>query len=481
MIDLVLQADEEIVAAYASFHQEPGRIVSETRLPDFRGRGETWLWNTASVLNDDEGEVIGAIQSIRDITVQKKREQDLETALTLQRQAEEAGRLMAAQFHQAQKMEAIGRLAGGIAHDFNNMLNVILGQAQLVALKLGKETPAAANIEEITKAAQRSAELIRQLLGYARKQIINPQIVDVNEAAENLLKMLRRLIGEDIDLVWKPYGHLWPVKIDPSQFNQLLTNLTVNARDAISGQGLITIETDNVQFDARYCETHLGFAVGDYVLLAVSDNGCGMNKEVMDRLFEPFFTTKPKGVGTGLGLATVYGVVKQNGGFINVYSEPGRGSTFKIYLPRDQESPASRPCPPSLPCLPTGKETILLVEDEESLLEIGEEMLRHLGYRVLPASGPRRALAMLQDSPEDIHLVITDVVMPEMNGKELVDRISALRPGLKFLYMSGYTANAIVHRGILDEGLNFIQKPFSLEEMASKVRAVLDGPVKIPS
>jgi CheY-like chemotaxis protein len=290
-----------------------------------------------------------------------------------------------------------------------------------------------------------------------------------------MLKMLRRLIGEDIDLAWMPGKNLWPVKMDPSQIDQILANLSVNARDAIEGVGKITIETLDITFDEAYCAAHTDFTPGEYVLLAVSDDGCGMDKETQSKLFEPFFTTKAVGEGTGLGLATVFGAVKQNNGFINVYSEPGHGTTFKIYLPRHMgkaeqiqakglASPAER-----------GHETILLVEDEQAILEMTTMMLKHLGYRVLAASTPCEAIRLAEQHAGELHLLMTDVVMPEMNGRDLARRLLSLYPDIKRLFMSGYTANVIAHHGVLEEGVHFIQKPFSMMNLADKLRETLDN------
>ncbi len=311
------------------------------------------------------------------------------------------------------------------------------------------------------------------MLAFARKQTIIPVVLDLNQTVESMLKMLRRLIGEDIDLAWLPEAGLCPVKMDPVQVDQILANLCVNARDAIADVGKVTIETGNAVFDETYCADHAGFVAGEYVLLAVSDDGCGMDKETLDQIFEPFFTSKGVGQGTGLGLSTVYGIVKQNNGFINVYSEPGKGTTFRIYLPRyagqavdtQQEKAAEIP-------LSRG-ETVLVVEDEPALLTMDKMMLEKLGYRVLAAGTPGEAIRLAEEHAGEIHLLITDVVMPEMNGRDLAERLQSLYPGMKILFMSGYTADVIAHRGVLDEGVNFIQKPFSMKDLAVKVREAL--------
>jgi len=330
------------------------------------------------------------------------------------------------------------------------------------------------HLEEILKAGLRSADLTRQLLAFARKQTAAPKILDLNVTISGMLEMLRRLVGEDIDLLWAPELDLWKVKIDPSQVDQILANLAVNARDAISGVGAVTMRTENVAIDDSNSAETPEFIPGQYVLLTVSDTGTGMSKEVRENIFEPFFTTKEVGKGTGLGLSTVYGIVKQNDGFIYVASEPGKGTTFKIYLPRFEAETAQAPSGEITVKRPTGTETILLVEDDEAILDLGRMILENVGYKVLAAHTPVYALHLVEEHPGDIHLLITDVVMPEMNGRELAEQLSAIRPNLKCLYMSGYTADAIAHRGILDEGVNFIQKPFRSDDLAAKVRHMLD-------
>jgi two-component system cell cycle sensor histidine kinase/response regulator CckA len=379
-----------------------------------------------------------------------------------------------AQFMQAQKMEAVGRLAGGVAHDFNNMLTLIMGHVEMVLADLAPSDQLRAQLLEVDKAARRSAGLTAQLLAYARKQVITPRVLDLNDTVSGMLKMLRRLIGENIDLVWRPGDELWSVKIDPSQIDQVVANLCVNARDAITGVGKVTIETGNIIFDEAYCAGRPYFVPGEYVLLAVSDDGCGMDEETRTHLFEPFFTTKSIGQGTGLGLATVYGIVKQNDGFINVYSEPGQGTTFKIYFAAHRTAPDNARVEGEAKTPPGGTETVLMVEDEKEILDLGKKILEKFGYRVLIANTPREAIRLVEAQPGDIHLLITDVVMPEMNGRELAERLVSMKPGLKCLYMSGYTLNVIAHRGILEEGVHFIQKPFSIKDLADRVRETLD-------
>ncbi len=423
--------------------------------------GIRWHLYYKTPLYDEQGRVVGTTGIAQDITERKE--------------AEEARAKLEAQLQQAQKMESVGRLAGGVAHDFNNLLTAIIGNAELGLMKSDPTHPLHAYLLEIRKAAERSADLTRQLLAFARKQTIAPKMLNLNETVASMLKMLQRLIGENIDLNWQPEKDLWPVKLDPSQIDQILANLCINAGDAISGVGKITIETGNSSFDENYCAHHAGFVPGEYVLLAVSDNGCGMDKETLAVIFEPFFTTKGFGKGTGLGLATVYGIIKQNNGFINVYSEPGQGTTFRIYLPRyPGEAGQVRTEGVSKPLL-RGNETILLVEDEPSILEITREMLEEQGYAVLAANRPDEAIRLAREHAGDIHLLITDVVMPEMNGRDLAKKMLSLNQHLKCLFMSGYTSNVIAHHGVLEEGVHFTQKPFSMHGLATKVREVLDG------
>lgn len=365
------------------------------------------------------------------------------------------------QLSQSQKMEAIGQLAGGIAHDFNNMLQVILGRTDILMSQIPPDSIHAESLVEIFKSAQRSADLTRQLLAFARKQTIAPEVLDLNLNVASTLNLLRRLIGENIDLRWIPAEKPIQVKMDPAQLNQILTNLTVNARDAIQTTGRIRIETGIAVFDDGYCKTHSGFLPGAYAMLAVSDDGCGMDKETCAHIFEPFFTTKPTGKGVGLGLATLYGIVRQNNGFINLYSEPGQGSVFKVYIPLYSENSLS--IEPQTPVRPPqqGRRTILFVEDEETLLSLGRMQLEDLGYTVLSSHLPKEALRLAGEYSGEIHLLITDVVMPELSGLELSKEIIGQRPGTKLLFMSGYTADIISNHGVLDQGLQFLQKPFS--------------------
>ncbi len=412
----------------------------------------------------------------RNIPYQRKNIRAVEFRdITEQKRAEAERQILQEQLTQARKMESVGRLAGGVAHDFNNMLSVILGNTEIILEDLDPSSPVIPNLHEVQKAAERSANLTGQLLAFARKQTVSPKILNLNEIIDGMLNMLKRLIGEGIDLSWRPETKLWPVKIDPSQVDQILANLSVNARDSIKDIGNLTIETDNVHFDHKYCRDHMGHTHGDYVMLSVRDSGRGMNKETMDNLFEPFFTTKQLGKGTGLGLATVYGIVKQNKGFIKVYSEKDEGTTFRIYLPKYAET-INRKEPKILETkVLRGHETILLVEDEASILKMNKMMLQRLGYNVLAASTPGEAIQISNDfTSGKIELLMTDVVMPEMNGRDLAENLLRSYPDLKCLFMSGYTANVIAHHGILDEGLNFISKPFSKQELSTKLREILD-------
>jgi PAS domain S-box-containing protein len=380
------------------------------------------------------------------------------------------------QLVQAQKMESVGRLAGGVAHDFNNMLGVIIGRVEMAQESIDPSQQLFMDLDEIRKAAERSVNLTRQLLAFARKQTIAPKVLDFNDAVSGMLRMVRRLIGEDIELAWVPAGNLWKVRMDPSQIDQILANLCINARDAITGVGKVTIQTENVAFDEDHCTNSPDCRPGEYVQLALSDNGCGMDRETLLHIYEPFFTTKEMGKGTGLGLATVYGIVKQNGGFINVYSEPGRGTTFRIYIPRYRET-EELPADAGGQGLPVvgGRETILLVEDEPAILAMTATMLERLGYTVLPANTPGEAIDLAKAHGDEISLLLTDVVMPEMNGRDLAGRLQSFCPHLRLLFTSGYTADVIAHHGVLDPGVQFIEKPFTRVDLAEKIREVLSG------
>lgn len=432
----------------------------EGRLVNRRKDGSRYTQDTTiSPVRNSEGVIVNYVAVNRDVTEHL-------------RLSEEKARL-GEQLLQAQKMESVGRLAGGVAHDFNNMLQAILGNAEMALDEASPGSSLRESLLEIQKAARRSADLTRQLLAFARRQTVAPRVLDLNDTISGILKMLQRLIGEDIHLSWMPGHDLWQVSIDPSQIDQILANLTVNARDAIDGVGRVTIGTANVVLDETYCAGHSGFVPGRYVMLAVSDDGCGMSKETMDRIFEPFFTSKGVGQGTGLGLSTVYGIVKQNEGSVNVYSEVGRGTTFRIYLPAVAAEPVASAAAPEEQAPEGGAETVLMVEDEEAILKQGRRILERLGYTVLTAGTPGEAIELAQNHSGAIHLLLSDVVMPQMNGRELAQRLTTMKPGLKCLYMSGYTADVIAHHGVLEEGVHFMQKPFSFNEMAQKIREAL--------
>jgi two-component system, cell cycle sensor histidine kinase and response regulator CckA len=426
--------------------------TSEDIILDRKGKTRTLLAKRA-LLVDKKGDqqIVGVL---RDITERKHLE---------------------AQFLQAQKMEAIGVLAGGVAHDFNNLLNVIIGYCELVLDGLSEDDPNRNDILQVTQAGQHAKSLTTQLLAFSRKQILQPAMLNLNDAITSMSSMLSRLIPESIDLVINAQPCLGLIYADPGQMQQILMNFVINARDAMPQGGKLTIETANVNHDEEYAHSHPAVKVGSYVMLAISDNGIGMDETTKAHLFEPFFTTKGKGKGTGLGLSTVYGIVKQSNGFIWVYSELGKGTTFKIYFPHAQgeitKVPEESKSEPGL----RGFETVLVAEDEASVRTLTCRILRERGYTVLAASNGKEALDIAQKYNGEIHLVLTDVVMPEMGGKELVSRLASVRTGIKALYVSGYTDNAIVHHGVLDLDVAFLQKPFSVESLAHKVREVIDA------
>jgi PAS domain S-box-containing protein len=392
-------------------------------------------------------------------------------------------RALEQQLRQSQKMEAVGRLAGGIAHDFNNLLMVISGYSEFLLERLGAEPHLRGPAQEIASAAERASSLTRQLLAFSRKQMLAPRIVNLNDVATENSKMLTRMIGEDIDLVLVPSPNLWPVRADAGQIEQVIMNLAVNARDAMPSGGKLTVETSNVSFDEDYARFHAPLRPGDYVMIAISDTGAGMDSDTQSHIFEPFFTTKGT-KGTGLGLSTVYGIIKQSGGYIWVYSEVGRGTTFKIYLPRvasTGETAAQLAASGVLDndvrnnVVEPGSETILLVEDEANLRYLARQYLEKQGYKVIEAADGAVAMQIAVAHEKVIHLLLTDVIMPGMNGRELAQRISEIRPNVKILYMSGYTENVIGHNGMLDAGIRLLQKPFNLRDLKSKVREVLDA------
>jgi PAS domain S-box-containing protein len=413
---------------------------------------------SAAIINGPEGLPDGMVVNLTDISGQRNLE---------------------AQLQQAQKMESVGRLAGGVAHDFNNMLGVILGHTELALLKTRLESPLFADLNQIKNAAKRSADLTRQLLGFARWQAAAPKVIDLNDVIPGMLAMLRRLIGENINLQWMPGPNLPPVKIDPGQIDQILANLCVNARDAIENFGTITIFTSSILLDEAYCTEHEGAFPGQYVMLTVSDTGCGMDTNTLEKAFEPFFTTKEVGRGTGLGLATVYGIVKQNNGFISAKSRPGQGTSITVYLPITiaELTPEKKP---DAGMIAKGTETVLVVEDETAFLNLCKIVLSDYGYTVLAAYTPKEAIELAGRSKGQIHLLLTDVVMPDMNGEELRGRIEQLSPGIKTLYMSGHAADVFAHQDGRETAFRFIQKPFSPNALAGKVREILDeGPKKM--
>jgi len=457
-------------------HPDDLNYVERARAANLRGevtcieyrslcKDGTWLWmeTRCRPLLDASGKVDKMVVWSRDITER--------------RQAAAKHEHLLMQFLQAQKMEAVGRLAGGVAHDFNNMLQTIMGTTELLLGETAPDDPRTADLHEIEKAARRSADLTRQLLAFARKQTIEPKSLGLNAVVTDTMKMLRRLIGEDIELLWNPADELWFVRMDPSQFDQILTNLVVNARDAILGSGKVTIETGNVVFNEAYCHAHPEVSPGDYVMLSVSDDGCGMDKETLARLYEPFFTTKADGKGTGLGLATVYGIVSQNEGFIKATSEPWVGTTFKIYIPRHMKAESIDPQTQQSSTTQSGMETVLLVEDEVSLLRLAHRLLESLGYHVLSAGSPLGALRLADEYKGEIHLLLSDVIMPGMDGRQLMYRLSTKRPAMKCLFMSGYPSDAIAHCGVLEKGIFLIQKPFSKFDLGLKLREVFSAQV----
>jgi PAS domain S-box-containing protein len=420
-----------------------------------------WLRAVVELTFDENNRAVTGVGTAADITERKLAEEDRAR--------------LEVQLRQSQKMEAIGTLAGGIAHDFNNLLTAILGYGELVHESLDEKDPLRDDIKQINRAAESAASLTRQLLAFSRKQIISPRVVDLNELVATSEKMLRRIIGEDLDFVYVPGPGLWRTKADPGQVDQVLVNLAVNARDALGEGGKLTIETQNVSLEEKHCQTCDEPIAGKFVMMAVSDNGAGMDEATLSNVFEPFFTTKEQGKGTGLGLSTVHGIIHQNNGHINVYSEPGRGTSFKIYWPAvDGESVAELESEETGNL--TGTETILLVEDRDMVRDLAERALKRRGYTVITAEDGEEALRVCAECEVTIDLLFTDVVMPKMNGRQLYRKISEMIPELKVLYMSGYTDNAIAHHGVLDDGVHYLQKPFKENELARKVREVLNAP-----
>ncbi|MCK5915780.1 MAG: response regulator, partial [Deltaproteobacteria bacterium] len=408
---------------------------------------------TISPIFDSSGKIINFVAAKRDITEQLLTEE---------------------KYRHAQKMEAIGQLAGGVAHDFNNMLAIILGQVEIALLKIESGDPLEKRLQEIRIAANRSSNLTQQLLGFARKQSRQAQVLNLSDTVATMLIMLKRLIGEHLELRWTAEAELPLVDIDPGHFNQILTNLIINARDAIDGIGVISVKTRQVFLDEKFCQDHPGSYSGEYVLLKVNDTGCGMSQEILDEIFNPFFTTKGIGKGTGLGLSMVFGLVKQNNGYISVNSTPGQGSTFDLYFPRVQIE-EDLTIQPERTTLIRGTETILVVEDESSLLEVTTAMLTELGYRVLPAYGPFAAIQLAEKHKEPIHLLLTDIVMPKMNGVELSTYLIEIVPDIKILYMSGYPKEHLGQQNQIETTARLLKKPFSPYTLALKVRETLDA------
>ncbi len=454
-LDQVHPDDAEMVTrVFAEIVKNPGT----PRRIEYRRRHKAGKWVPMEVVGTNllaDSAVRGVVFNMRDVSERTR---------------------LSDQLQQAMKMEAIGRLAGGVAHDFNNLLCAISGNVELLEMDLGPTNPVRARLREVASAADRAAALTRQLLAFSRRQIIEPRVVNLNELVQELRKLLVRVIGEDIELRTVLAEELGSVRLDPGQFEQVLVNLVVNARDAMPEGGTLVLETRNIDLDAEYESLHPGVVPGPYVQLAVNDTGVGMDLHVKQRLFEPFFTTKPKGKGTGLGLATIFGAVKQAGGAVEVYSEVGKGSTFKLYFPRVDAPPERLVRAVSAVATPLGTETVLLVEDEERVRNLGRAILRRLGYTVLAAANATEALALATDHRGPIHLLMTDVVLPGMNGRELADRLCAVHPETKVLYTSGYTENVVVHHGVVDENTNFIGKPYAVGVLAAKIRRALSEP-----
>ena len=416
---------------------------------------------------DSTGKPQQGIWISRDISERKRAEKTLRESQEKLRQSEE-------QLRMSQKLEAVGQLAGGVAHDFNNLLTVIRGYSELVLNRLNENDDIRPKVEEIKRAGERASTLTHQLLAFSRKQVLQPALFDLNHLVTDMSKMLRRLIGENIE-VTTIIGQEAPINADPGQIEQVLMNLVVNARDAMPQGGRLTVETARIEFDDAYAGTHLSVQPGSYVMLAVSDTGSGIDAETQKHIFEPFFTTKEQGKGTGLGLSTVYGIVKQSGGNIWLYSEPGQGTVFKVYLPTATEAEAQPAATPDRVELPRGKETILVVEDEPQIRNLALDCLAHYGYDVLSASNGLEALQLIESLQRPVDLVLTDVVMPKLSGRELSERISTVQPSAKVLFMSGYTNDSVVNHGVLDGAKWFIQKPFTLESLVRRVREVLDS------
>jgi PAS domain S-box-containing protein len=459
LTDIFVEEEHVLVQSAVMSMISEGRVAFEALAQSRDGR-PIQVEITGSILKGINGDIIGVCGTGRDISERKRAELEREE--------------LEAQLRQAQKIEAVGRLAGGVAHDFNNMLSVILGYADIILAQLDPKSTHYGYLRQVQIAGQRSADLTRQLLAFSRKQVIAPVVMNLNLAIQEHQKMLARLIGEEISIEFSPAAGLWNIRVDPSQIDQILANLAVNARDAISGVGTVAIETSNITVTETESRS-LYLKPGDHVLLVFSDSGCGMDARTRERIFEPFFTTKGEGKGTGLGLATVYGIVKQNEGAIHVESEPGKGTLFRVYFPRFLAEVVEMDEVPGEARV-GGRETVLVVEDEGHILELARAILEEYGYRVLTTSSPEDACRICAEYDGHIHLLLSDVVMPAMNGKDLKERVEVIKPGIRTLFMSGYTSDIIAHRGVIDHGVNFIRKPFTLRSLVETVRAVLDTP-----
>ncbi len=454
--------------------------------PAFESAAEEELWQSLrraerTVLNRRletsatrrDRRVLRVEWSVASVTIQGQRQYSAFVRDISERKRAEAERLaMQEQLTQTSKMESVGRLAGGVAHDFNNMLGVILGTAELAMSSLEPTHPVQADLMEIRKAATRSSELTSQLLAFARRQTVVPKVIDLNTTVDSAMKMLQRLVREDIELRWTPGRAIWNVRIDPLQVDQILANLAGNARDAITGAGRVAIETQNIVVDVAEASGNADARPGEYVVLSVTDSGSGMDPETQSHIFEPFFTTKALGLGTGLGLPMIYGIVRQNDGFVSVQSAAGEGTTIRIAFPR-HHGPLDQVAAEGVSAAVAGAETVLVVEDEPALLALSTAILRRSGYSVLVAATPLDAVRIEREHDGPIHLLLTDVVMPEMSGNELATALMARRPQLQTLFMSGYSANMIAHDGVLGSGQHFIQKPFSVKELTAKLRSIL--------
>jgi len=459
LIDFVHEGDDAISAMYPDFQRDGDSISAEVHVPSLHNGG-AHIWTIVKPLYNADGQVAGAIGSLRDITERKM--------------AEEERSSLEDQLRQAQKMESIGRMAGGIAHDFNNLLTAILGSSDLSLSILDKDNPVYQKLKVIRKAAESAADITRQLLAFSRKQLIEPKVIDLNELIDRVHIMLTRLIGEDIELRTSTLTPDCLIKADTGQIEQIIMNLAVNARDAMPAGGTLSIATARGHLDHEYCQHHADLTPGDYAMLIMSDTGSGMTDEVKEHLFEPFFTTKPKEKGTGLGLATIYGAVKQHRGHIEVDSEQGKGACFRIFFPLVHADRKARTRRKPDMLVPSGSETILLVEDNVTVLEFATNALQELGYTVIPACNSDEAIALNEVYVGEIHILVSDVILPGMNGKALADRLVQCRPSMEVLFTSGYTEDLIGHHGVLDEGIHFIGKPYTIDVLARKIREVIE-------